>query len=69
MNLIISRTVFAKEKNTNFQTHLASILYLAVFLISVEFLSIYCKMMCLCSNDSISCYAEKYTATVHRVGI
>lgn len=47
MDLITSRTVFTEEKNTNFQTHLASILYLAVFLIPVEFLSIYCKMMCL----------------------
>lgn len=47
IDFITSRTIFTEEKNTNFQTHLASILYLAVFLISVEFLSIYCKMTCL----------------------
>lgn len=37
MDLIISRTIFAKEKNTNCQTRVASTLYLAIFLISLEF--------------------------------
>lgn len=69
MDLITSRTRFAEEKNTKCQTHLASILYLAIILISVEFLSTYCKMTCLgfVLNNSISCYAEEYTARVHRV--
>lgn len=46
-DLIVSRTVWAEEKNTNCQRCLASILYLGIFLISLEFLCTYSKMICL----------------------
>lgn len=69
-DFIISRTIGAEEKNKNCQRHLASILYLRIILISLEFLCIYCKVMCFVFVlRTVSLATQIQTARVHRLDI